>query len=80
MGSAGAGACPLPCGRRVGGKLGRGAYSLAALAQRDPNVTRPVTRRRGPVKLLVLIYAGCMAITVALIVWLVLAFTTGEGG
>jgi hypothetical protein len=32
------------------------------------------------VKLLVLIYVGCVAITVALIVWVVLAFTTGEGG
>ena len=31
-------------------------------------------------KLLTLIYVGCLAVTVALIVWLVLAFTTGEGG
>jgi hypothetical protein len=31
-------------------------------------------------KLLVLIDIGCVAVTVALIVWLVLAFTTGEGG
>jgi hypothetical protein len=29
---------------------------------------------------LVLIYLGCLAITVALIVWLVPALTTGEGG
>jgi hypothetical protein len=31
------------------------------------------------VKALMLIYVGCLAVTVALIVWLVLAFTTGEG-
>jgi len=32
------------------------------------------------VKLLLVVYVGCVAATVALIVWLVLAFTTGEGG
>jgi hypothetical protein len=32
------------------------------------------------VKVLALIYLGCVAATVALIVWLVLVFTTGEGG
>jgi hypothetical protein len=32
------------------------------------------------VKLLVVIYVGCAAITVGLIVWVVLAFTTGESG
>ena len=31
-------------------------------------------------KVLALIYLGCVAATVALIVWVVLAFTTGEGG
>ena len=30
------------------------------------------------VKLLLVVYIGCVAVTVALIVWLVLAFTTGK--
>jgi hypothetical protein len=32
------------------------------------------------VKLLALIYLGCLAATVVVIIWLVRAFTTGEGG
>ena len=31
-------------------------------------------------KVLALIYLGCLAVTVGLIVWLVLVFTSGEGG
>ena len=31
-------------------------------------------------KLFALVYVGCLALAVALIVWLVLAFTTGESG